>query len=70
MAYTTHRVSIERINLWRHITNLVAALLVTLTMSALTSWVLINWIVGCGEINPRTGYVNTEVCFMHPANWR
>ncbi len=56
--------------MWRHITKILAATAITLILSALTSWVLINWIVGCGEINPRTGYVNTEVCFMHPANWR
>jgi len=69
MAYTT-RAIVSRHALWRHIANILAATAVTLTVSAFTSWVLINWLVGCGEINSRTGYVNTEVCFMHPANWR
>ncbi len=69
MAYTSREI-ISRHAMWRHIAKILAATAITLILSALTSWVLINWIVGCGEINPRTGYVNTEVCFMHPANWR
>jgi hypothetical protein len=66
----TTREIISRHDMWRHITNTLAATIVILALSALTSWVLINWLAGCGEINPRTGYANTEVCILHPANWR
>lgn len=69
MAYTT-RAIISRHDLWRHIANVISATFVTLTLSGFTSWVLINWIVGCGEIDTYTRTANTEVCFMHPANWR
>ena len=69
MAYST-RAIISRYAMWRHIANTIAATTTALTIAAFSSWVLINWIVGCGEIDPYTRTANTEVCFMHPANWR
>jgi hypothetical protein len=66
----TARAALSRHAMWRHITNTLAAATITLSMSALASWVLINWIVGCGEINHRTGEANIEVCVLHPTNWR
>jgi hypothetical protein len=54
-----------------HIGYALAAAHIILATAATISWIIINWLAGCGEIDHTTRTANLEACILHPANnWR
>jgi hypothetical protein len=62
------RITVERHETYRRLINAVVGLLTLVLVSATVSWVGINYIAGCGAIDPITRTANLDACILYPTN--